>query len=73
MDKTSIEKKIKELEELKIKVENKKKEVNAELTTFRYQLYSILEEENRKKKEEEYNRPQIDSSFLDEPEWSGFS
>lgn len=65
MDKVDIEKKIAELEELKIKIKKKKKEVDTELTNLRYKLYEILEEEKA-------NRPLSDTSFLDDPEWSGF-
>jgi hypothetical protein len=65
MDKESLEKRIKELEDLKIKIENKKQEVDMELTGLRYQLCDILEEE-------ESSKPPLDTSFLDNPDWSGF-
>ena len=67
MDKENLEKRIRELEELKIKIKKKKKEVDDELTGLRYQLCDILEEE-------ESNKPPLDTSFLDDdPEWSGFA
>jgi len=66
MDKHVLEQKIKELEELLVKVNNKKREVDKELTGLRYQLYDILEQEDS-------NKAPLDTSFLDEPEWSGFS
>jgi len=66
MDKASLEQRIKDLEELLVKVNNKKKEVDSELTGLRYQLYDILEKE-------ESNKPPIDTSFLDDEEWSGFA
>ena len=65
MEKHVIEQKIKELEELLVKVNNKKREVENELTGLRYQLYDILEKEDA-------DKPPIDTSFLDDPEWSGF-
>ncbi len=66
MDKQSLEQRIKELEELQVKIEKKKKEVDSELTGLRYQLCDILEEE-------ESSKPPLDTSFLDDdPEWSGF-
>lgn len=72
MDKATIEQKINELEALKKRIDDKRKEVEKELTDFRFQLYSIIQEENKKKKEDEANAPPKDMSFLDTPEWSGF-
>ena len=65
MDKDSLEKKIAELEELKVRIENKRKEVDKELTILRYKLCDIIAEE-------EANKPPLDTSFLDDPDWSGF-
>lgn len=72
MDKDSLEKKMKELEELKVKIEKKKKEVEEELAGYRLQYYKIIEEENEKQREDESKNPP-DTSFLDSEDWSGFA
>ena len=72
MNKDNLEKKIKELEELKVRIKKKEKEVEDELVVLRLQYYKIIEKEALKKKEEELRNPP-NTSFLDNDEWSGFA
>ena len=56
MDKNTLKKKIDELESLKKKIEEKKKEVDKQLLELRPQYYKFVEEENKIRKEEEANK-----------------
>jgi len=72
MDKSELEKKMQELEELKQKIKKKEKEVEEQLVAVRFKYYKIVEEENQKKRDEELKNPP-DTSFLNDEEWSGFA
>ena len=72
MDKETLKKRIEELEALKKKIDEKRKEVDKQLLELRPQYYKYVEEENKRRKEEEAKKPSPDTSFLASKDWGGF-
>jgi len=73
MDKDTITAKIKELEDIQIRIEIKKKEVNKEIMDLRSQYYRIVDKENAEKKKIKEAKGPPDMSFLDDAGWSDFN